>query len=247
MERVSEGFKERLIEVDAYIDFLVSVEQSARHGPPKFHGSDNPVSAQQQKILYSTVYLQLYNLVESTMTRCIDLVVAAAANEGRWKPGDLGPSLRKEWVRVIAQTHTDLNPEHRLEKALLLCDHLTSSLPIDSFAIEKGGGGNWDDNAIEAISTRLGFQLHVSKPVYENIKRPFREELGPLALVKLFRNKLAHGSISFTECAENETVPRLVELKNKTVDYMQEVVACFEEYVERFEFLNEDRRPAAAQ
>lgn len=105
-------------------------------------------------------------------------------------------------------------------------------------------GGNWDDQAIEAMSKRLGLQLVVSKPVHSAIKRKFRDELGPLALVKNLRNRLAHGSISFVQCAEDANVSRLVELKESTVDYLREVVGCFTRYLESLEYLRPERRPA---
>lgn len=238
------GFQERLAEVEAYLEFLSTMEAQAQHGPPRFHGAEHPISTQQQRILYSSVYLQLYNLVEATMSRCIEAVAEAAKESGRWRPSDLSDSLRKEWVRATARTHENLTPEHRLESALRLCEHLVASLPIAAFDIDKGGGGNWDDTAIEDISHRLGFQLVVSQPVYSAIKRPIRDDLGPLALVKDLRNRLAHGSISFAQCAEDVTVERLVELKGKTVDYLREVVDCFTTYVESFEYLLPERRPA---
>lgn len=241
---LSAGFQERLAEVEAYLDFLSTMEAQAQEGPPRIEGAEHPISAQQQRILYSSVYLQLYNLVEATMSRCIDAVAEAAKGDGRWKPSDLSDSLRREWVRITARTHEALTPEHRLENALRLCDHLVASLPIDSFDIGKGGGGNWDDSAIEAFSKRLGFQLVVSPPVYRAIKRPFRDDLGPLALVKQLRNRLAHGSISFAQCAEDVTVGRLVDLKDSTVSYLKEVVDCFTRYVDSFEYLLPEKRPA---
>ncbi|VTP96319.1 Uncharacterised protein [Pseudomonas aeruginosa] len=152
--------------------------------------------------------------------------------------------MRREWVRVTARTHVELAPENRLESALRLCEHLVASLPISAFDIEKGGGGNWDDFEIEAFSKRLGFQLVVSQPVYSAIKQPFRDDLGPLALVKQLRNRLAHGSISFAQCAEDVTVGRLVELKDRTVNYLREVVDCFTRYIDSFEYLLPERRPA---
>ena len=178
------------------------------------------------------------------MSRCIEAVADAARDSARWKPSDLSDSLRREWVRVTARTHVELTPEHRLESALRLCDHLVASLPISAFDIDKGGGGNWDDSEIEAFSKRLGFQLIVSQPVYNAIKQPFRDDLGPLALVKQLRNRLAHGSISFAQCAEDVTVGRLVELKERTVSYLKEVVDCFARYVDSFEYLLPERRPA---
>lgn len=244
MSALLDGFQERLAEVDCYLEFLKTMEAQAQHGPPRLHGAEHPISTQQQRILYSSVYLQLYNLVEATMSRCIEAVAEAARQDRRWKPGDLSNSLRREWVRVTARTHENLNPENRLENALRLCDHLVASLPIAAFDIDRGGGGNWDDEAIEAISQRLGFQLIVSQPVYSAVKRPFRDELGPLALVKQLRNRLAHGAISFAQCAEDVTVARLIELKEMTVDYLREVVACFARYVSSFEYLLPERRPA---
>jgi hypothetical protein len=35
----------------------------------------------------------------------------------------------------------------------------------------------------------------------------------------------------------------LVDLKDKTVDYLREVVGCFNKYLDGFEFLLPERRP----
>lgn len=244
MSALVTGFQERLAEVEAYLQFLSAMELRAQHGPPRLEGSDHPITAQQQRILYSSVYLQLYNLVESTMSRCIEAVTEATKESNRWMPSDLSQSLRREWVRVMARTHEEINPDRRLESALRLCDHLVAALPVTELAMDKGGGGNWDDQAIEAISKRLGFQLVVSESVYSAVKRRFQDDLGPLALVKQLRNRLAHGSISFAQCAEDVTVARLLDLKDKTVDYLREVVGCFNTYLDSFEYLLPERRPA---
>lgn len=247
MEQLDSAFEDRLQEIHSYIEFLEGVEGEARRGPPRL-GSDGPlISTQQQRILYSGVFLQLYNLVEATVVRCLDGVTDAALKAGTWSPGDLTTELRREWVRVTARTHADLNYEHRLESALVLCEHLVESLPVSGFKLEKGGGGNWDDSAIEAITARLGFQLKVSAQVYKDIKRPFRDDLGPLALVKKFRNSLAHGSISFAECSENVTVGELRDLMERTAAYLREVVSAFRDYIDHHEYLVPTKRPVVAQ
>ncbi len=242
MSTLVKGFEERLAEVETYLEFLGTLELSAQDGPPKLEGAANPISTTQQRILYSSVFLQLYNLVESTMSSCIEAVTDAAKDSNRWMPSDLSQSLRKEWVRMMARTHEELTPDRRLESALRLCGHIVNSLPVEEFELDKGGG-NWDDQAIEAISKRLGFQLTVSETVYSAVKRRFQNDLGPLALVKQLRNQLAHGSISFSECAENVTVAWLLDLKDKTVDYLREVVECFSKYLDGFEYLVPERRP----
>lgn len=238
------GFQERLAEVEAYLELLSTIEAQAQQGPPRIQGAAHYITALQQKILYSSVYLQLYSLVEATMSRCIEAVSEAAKADARWKPDDLSGPIRREWVRAIARTHVELTPENRLEGALRLCEHLVASLPVSDFDIEKGGGGNWDDFEIEAFTKRLGVQLVVSQPVYSAAKQPFRDELGPLTLVRQLRNRLAHGAISFEQCAGDVTVGRLVELKDRTANYLIEVVVCFGKYIDGFEYLCPDRRPA---
>ena len=98
--------------------------------------------------------------------------------------------------------------------------------------------------SIEAITLRLGCPLPVSASVYSAVKRSFRDELGPLGVVRKLRNNLAHGSISFAQCAEDVTVSRLIELKETTVNYLREVVGCFDRFIESSEFLRPERRPA---
>lgn len=244
MSALTTAFQERKAEVEAYLEFLSAMEDQTKKGPPRFEGAQQPITVEQQRILYSTVYLQLYNLVEATISLCIHEVTAAARSNTQWTPSDLNDDLRREWVRVVARTHETLSPENRLEHALQLCNHLISALPVDSFDLDKGGGGNWDDSAIERMAKRLGFNLHVAKKTYAAIKKPIRDDMGPLALVKNLRNRLAHGSISFAECSENETVFGLKNLANSTLRYLEAVVGCFEKYLEGYEYLLPDRRPS---
>jgi hypothetical protein len=237
------AFEERLQEIEAYLSFLEGVEIEARSGPPRLGVQGALITAQQQRILYSSVFLQLYNLVESTIVRCLDSVTQAAIASGTWSPGDLTTELRREWVRVMARTHVDMSYQSRLENALRLCEHLVEALPVPGFEMEKGGGGNWDDGAIEQIVARLGFELKVDNTIYRGIKRPFRDDLGPLGLVRKLRNNLAHGSMSFAECGENVTVGELRDLSDRTADYLREVVKAFVGYVDIYGFLTEAKRP----
>jgi len=246
VEALGVAFEERLQEIDSYLKFLKEVEAEAMSGPPRSGGKGVFITPQQQRILYSGVFLQLYNLVEATVGRCLDGITEVALVTMSLSPHDLTNELRGEWVRVIARTHTDLNHKHRLESALELCQHLVESLPVKGFKVEKGGGGNWDDSAIEDITSRLGLPLKVSSKVFSKVKRPFRDDLGALALVKTFRNRLAHGDISFSECGENLTVEDLKDLTTTTGDYLREVVDAFDSYIVQHEYLIPSKRPTSA-
>ena len=94
-------FDERFVEVEAYLVFLETIEDASRSGPPRIADVDVTITATQQKILYSNLYLQLYNLVEATVSRCLEAVSSAAvSNSGNWQAADLNESLRREWVRA---------------------------------------------------------------------------------------------------------------------------------------------------
>lgn len=230
MELPSEGLEERLREVSSYLEFLKSIERATMSGPPRLAGSDEPITAEQQRILYSSVFLQLYNVVEATVTRCLDFVTVATFDSYKPKPSELNAKLMRAWVQEVARTHVDLTPLHRLDSALTLCDHLVRQLPVSAFKITKGAG-NWDDTEIERVTKHLGCTLAVPREAFRAAKRPFRNDKNALGLIKSLRNQLAHGEISFAQCSEGVTVEELERLTTLTSDYLKGVAASFETYV----------------
>lgn len=237
------AFDERVEEIDAYIKLLEAIERSAQAGPPEIDGE--VVTARQQRMLYSAVFLHLYNLVEATATWCVSAVTTATISSGTWTVDQLESLLRKEWVRTTARTHDILHPNKRHTASIDFCDLLLQGGYISEWDIEKGGGGNWDIASIETISERIGCALHISPDVSRAAKRHFRDEKNSLLYIKDLRNQLAHGSISFEQSGENLTVDDLKELKERTVNYLEEVIQSFSTYVSSFMFLVANARPTS--
>src|SRR6516162_9954901 len=116
MGELRDAFDERLAEIESYLLFLDGLDSEIRQsGTPRLGTEGSIITVEQQRILYSSVYLQLYNLVEATITRCLDAVCEAATNG--WYPSDLSIHFQREWVRFIARTHVELNHENRLKHA----------------------------------------------------------------------------------------------------------------------------------
>lgn len=224
-------FDERYGEIDAYLGLLQSIEDAARQGVPRLRFTNAPITPEQKRILSSSLYLQLYNLVEATVLRCLESVVGAIETERR-RPSELSAGLRREWVRSVARTHSTLGPEKRLEAALNMCEQLLGQMPIANFEIERGGGGNWDDASIERICERVGCGLTLSPSVVEAAKRHVRDDMGALKLVRDRRNGLAHGSLSFVECSDGVTVAELRLVATAVGDYMREAVGCFVSFID---------------
>ena len=240
MSDLTDFFEERLQELDSYVKLLETLDSVTQSGTPRFHGADSNITVEQQRILYSSVYLQLYNLVEATVTRCV-LSITAAAGDSGMQPLRLIEPLRREWVRAMARTHeVDMGVDKRLEAALAMFDHLVAGLEAGAFEVKVGGGGNWDDENIEKVSARLGCHLTITKPTKTAVKRHRLDELGALKLVKLRRNQLAHGGISFVSCSDNVVVGDLRALVHDVGAYLRETVACFEIFVSSHAFLTAD-------
>jgi hypothetical protein len=235
-------FEERYAEIQAYLSLLQNVEEAAREGAPRLRGTDAPITTEQKKILNSSFYLQLYNLVEATALRCLE-AVEGAIEEAERRPSELSIELRTEWVRSIARTHSDLGPDKRLQAALDLCKQLLQQMPIKDFKIEPGGG-SWDDSSIERVCERVGCGLTISPAVVRAAKRHVRDDLGALKLVKNRRNGLAHGSLSFVGCSDGVTVAELRGLAAAVGDYLREAVDCFVSFI-RLEIAEKEREIAA--
>ncbi len=241
MGALTQFFNERLEEIETYLDLLDALDRQVQGGPPEIGGA--PITVRQQRILYSAVYLQLYNLVEATVTWCTEAICDAAATGGQWQTADLSTELRREWVRLTARTHLPLNEDNRLTYAAEAMEKLIRSEPV-SWPSDRARKGNWDDDEIAALSEKLGCELRLSPEVRTAVKQPIRDDKGPLRLIRELRNRLAHGSLSFEECGTGVTVGDLRATKEKTVLYLRAVVEAFGTHVDEHRFLVPSKRPS---
>jgi hypothetical protein len=243
MNELETQFQERYNHIVSYLEFIEGIEALIRSGVPRLGESGLVITTDQQRILNSCVYLQLYNLIEATITSCLDSVSKSAMTRGTWTAKDLVIGMQREWVKYIAKINVEMNPENRLEYVIKLCEHLINSSQIMEFEIEKGGGGNWDDEAIYKITKRIGIDLNLSRKATTKVKRKVRDDLGSMQLVVRLRNKLAHGNISFVECGQYDGVDELRDIAMNIEAYLREVVNCFDSYIKNHEYIQPSCRP----
>jgi hypothetical protein len=244
---LSAWLTERAREVEANLALLESLDGIVRSAGGKPGARSLEVTPQQHRVLCASVYVQLYNLVEASVTQCLE-ALAVATNAGKQRPHELSKALRKEWVRFVARTHTELSFDNRLASALDAGEQIMNSTPMSDFSIERGGGGNWDDLSIEEFSRRrLSLHLRFSEATLEMAKRHRRNDgKGALQLVRSLRNELAHGKVSFEECGAEVSVLELREIADAAISYLVEFVRQFVRYVETFEYLLPQYRPSVA-
>ncbi len=56
--------------------------------------------------------------------------------------------------------------------------------------------------------------------------------------IKANRNDLAHGIKSFTEVGRDQTTDELLEIKNKVIRYLKQILQNIETYLENAEYLD---------
>jgi hypothetical protein len=239
MQILKDTFSQRLQEIDDYLNLLSAIEKHVRDG--KINNQGIVVTTAQLRILYSSVHLQLYNLVEATISKMLE-IICETISQDEYLPKDLSLALRKEWIRHLIRTQTDMNPQNRLEGSLNMCEHIIKNLPIKITEIKRNDG-NWDDEKIYQLAERLGWPLQISEAANRAAKEPISDELGALALIVNRRNKLAHGDLSFGECGSDLTVAELMTLRENTVMYLQEVVSSFIGFIDSYAFLQPRSRP----
>lgn len=241
MDELTQFFDNRWQEIETYLDLLEALERRVQDGPPQIsnRNQDYVITPQQQKILNSGIYLQLYSLVEATVSKCLesvtDTIILTQAS-----PKNLSDQLRREWVRFTARTHEDLNYDNRLKNAYKLCECVITVSPISDFKIETGGGGNWDDENIYKLSNRIGLSLDLNTNAKRAVKQKIQNDMGALKLIREYRNALSHGNLSFVECSESNTVSDLRDLANKVSLYLKEVITEFQIFIDNNEFLDSE-------
>jgi hypothetical protein len=230
MMTLHSDFLERKKEVQEYLDFLNALDNFLQN--TSFH-TKLLVSPIQQKTLYSAVYLLLYNIIESTVSRCIvhlerhlDKVPAKCLL-------NLHHNLQKEWLKSVAMTHhPSATEDTRLEAVIKLSQRFCKPDGTLSFTYLKHGGGSWDDEKIEKLTERIGISFRVPLDLYSKIKVPSFNNKKGLQLVKETRNELAHGEMSFSECGERLSAKEFQPLADAVFEYLQALNDHFEIYIE---------------
>lgn len=243
---VRDEFASLLDEIDEYLVFLRDLKKAVASGPPRIVSRlvSTEITARQQRMMYSSVYVQLYNLVESTFVLCLDEVASTVAGANAWKATDLAPLLRQEWIRYVARTHdTNLKEDRRFAASVRLFDHVAKGNTITQFKIARPTK-NWDDDSILAVIKRFGMDFTPKASTTTLVKRNRGNGLGALAYVKQLRNDLAHGVRSFSDCSQGVSVTDLTQLRDAVAIFLKELVQATEDYLNSYEYLEPLSRPA---
>lgn len=219
-----QDFNERSKEVSKYFMFLKSLEQGTtklsmegKDGNPKIKEIDPELI----KTLKASAFLLLYNLVEATMRNAIEAIFDELKSKGV-SYDEITPKLKKIVLRNLQKQ----NPN----KVSSIITAISLDIISAGFDKQKLFSGNLDGKRIRETAEEYGFSHLTNYAKTGNGS--------DLLTIKSNRNDLAHGFKSFAEVGRDKTSDELLEIKNKTVRYLKEILQNIDQYLLNQQYLD---------
>jgi hypothetical protein len=219
-----QDFNERSREVSKYFIFLKSLEQGTTKLSMVGNGESpkiREIDSELIKTLKASGFLLLYNLVEATMRNAIEAIFDELRSQGV-SYDQISPQLKK----IVLKNLKKRNP-----------DRIFSSITAISIDIITAGfdkqdlfSGNIDGMKIRETATEYGFSHQTD---YARTG-----DGSDLLTIKSNRNDLAHGFKSFSEVGRDKTADELLEIKNKTVKYLKQILQNIAQYLSNEGYLD---------
>lgn len=210
-------YEKRKQEVSKYFDAVRWLDRGGcRIVCTNILGNDEsmPIDDELSKILKANSFILLYNLIESSITNSIKAIVNSIENDGLTYE-QLSKNIKHLWMRQeTRKLKTGSDPIELVSNiAQSIIQRQLLVLRADSINIS----GNIDAREIRKIASQIGWE--VSKNGRE------------LEIIKNKRNSLAHGEFTFSAVGKDFTIKDLISLKEKTIEYLDDVLSKVETYI----------------
>lgn len=217
-------FKERSKEVSDYFIFIKDLEQEKIQLAIDENAEKSKVKERYPQLsntLKAGAYVLLYNLVESSMRNAIEAIFKELKSQK--VPFD---QIRPELKKIVLQNFKRQNPD----KVLAQIRDISLDIIAVGFDKEELFSGNIDGLLIRKTAKNYGFSSRTDfAKTNDGID---------LLSVKTNRNDLAHGVKSFADVGKDKTADELIEIKNKVVNYLRQILENIETYLANKEYLD---------
>jgi len=221
MDEVKSYLNERKREVSTHLKLLSALEKRSTEVQEREDGFD--VDVRQVLILKASILVHLYNVVESTMAKSLEVIEVAIYNH---HPKDYTKVLFDEWIIANLRISNEVNISKLNSRAQNMGRLLLGNSGWSKLSIQKTDG-NWDDKRIIDFTKKLGINISYPHLFKKELRRHYFNELSKMEYIRKRRNDLAHGLITFEDGADNKTHAELEKLANLTIKFMGLVVdAC---------------------
>ncbi len=245
MDEILEAFEAEKNELDIYFSFVhkfEKIEKKRRFPTHKLLNVKLSKKAKQQKnyhnppelrqILLSNSYLLLYAMVEKFVRKGISHIIETVGNlpnEENNLLDNLNEALQKLWrkeqIDAIMKAAITAR-ENYIFQTFLSVFTAKRAIKLSEFQ----PAGNIDAKTIKHCAECYGFAI---PPFNEN----YRSANKFLTTIKDNRNNLAHGRISFVECAAQDTSQDILTAKKEIFAYVGEFLNQIKTYIDNENYL----------
>lgn len=218
MNAVISDFEQRVREIDGYLKVLKQLEDPnvVLLFRSKKTQRERPVDEPSFKVMKATVFLLVYNMIESAIGTTIAFIYEQVKHEGK-RFEDMNQRFQAIWIR---QQHRELSRENASpaayeKQAEAMIRSILSKSVVELDPEEIGVSGNLDARLVRQLCEKHGIDV-----------RAHPKALGgaEMLTVKTQRNALAHGDKSFSDCGKDYGVDDLIRIKRQAEVFTRSIL-----------------------
>lgn len=227
MQSVFENFEGKVVEVEKYYKVLETLDDARTRIYKQYATRKSVITLDIDalKIMKSTCFLMLYNLIESTVRESFSELYDQVNREEETL-NKFNESFRKLWLKQQFKNADPISSNQNTYRDIV-SSVVDGILKEDNFSLNSDHlpiSGNLDAKKIRELFNNHSIDLKIHYTALGG---------GELRTVKDKRNELAHGNISFSECGQEYTVEDLLNIKRKTVTYLRSTLRFIKKYSEK--------------
>ena len=231
MNEVKVYLSDRESELKIHLALLDLLTERSKEAPAD--RQSKRVNISQLAILKSTILVHLYNIVEAVFAR---LLKSTASKANEHHPKEYSEGIFEEWIAWNVKITPELNIDRLRKTVAEVGEALRSEDDWLDFEIQKSGG-NWSEVNIIELSTKLGVTIDLPPTFKEKLFKDYYNDFTQMGYIKLRRNDLAHGNMTFEEGAEGKTIQDLIDLRDTVIEFMHIVVDAYSDFITNGNYL----------
>jgi hypothetical protein len=224
MGRARNDFQQRMQEVDEYFALIKVLDQTN----PVLHYEEDATSTPKQqaismdliKILKSSAYLLLYNVMEAAVKNCLNQIFDSIRSDNLSYVG-VAEKMRSIWAAQQMSKYRNSTDETLKTRIKTIADDIVNQALIDLEHSISRISGNIDARAIREFAEEYGFAEAIPNPIAGDC----------LNEIKKARNHLAHGDLTFIACSQNLPVNTLIGYRDDVEHYLNHVIINVDDFI----------------
>lgn len=232
MESIRASIELRAAEIELFIRFVRRVQRPSRIRGLGFE----PGSTEFVPMLKACLFVMLYNMVESGV-RAGFSAVYDDMRKNEISFGQATPELQRIWLMQQLDSRTPLTSANRdtyLNAFISVATRISSSGALDLDSRELPVSGNLSATQIRELCKKHGVELKVPA---------WARGGAELETIKIKRNGLAHGHISFAECGRDYAIDDLERMFKQARHFVRGFIGSLARYAARRRYEVRPKRP----